>query len=55
MTETGRTAAWSIWGPMVSAGEAMLASYSEAELSAVLRYLREAAELQLQHVAKRSE
>lgn len=51
MTDKARKEAGAIWGPVVKAGERMMAGYSDAELKTVLRYLREAIVVQLENLA----
>ena len=47
ITLQGLEAAGAIWGPMAAAGEQLLAGYSTDHLNAVLRFLTEARQLQL--------
>lgn len=48
ITQEGLDAAGAIWAPLVAAGGRMLAAYSEAELTTILRFLDEARALQLE-------
>lgn len=53
VTEKGRSATAEIWSPMVAAGGDTLSHYSEQELEVILRFLGDARDLQLAHLARR--
>jgi len=51
MTEEGRSAAGAIWQPMVVAGERLLQSYADQQLSTILHFLQQARAIQLDYLA----